>query len=185
MPVSFSYRNIREKQKNHIAGDVESSMKTLENAINKSFMERIVFETMVQYTPLHEVLFSGLSSDLSVGGLYLRTKTLLDVKDTFAVSFTLPFQGQEVSISCNARIAWTNFETNRRKPDYTSGVGLQFLDLAHKDHSTLSRFVEAHDESKKMNAVCAWCNSHLGLRKGPFGAITHGICKQCFDSVKE
>lgn len=185
VPVSFSYRNVREK--NLHTGDIERSMKTLENTANvikKSIMERIVFETRVQYAPLHEIVFSGLSSDLSVGGLYLRTKPLLDVEDTFAVSFSLPFQGQDVSISCNARIAWTNFETNRRKPDYTSGVGLQFLDLARKDHSTLSQFVEAHDESKKMNAVCAWCCSHLGMRKGPFGATTHGICKQCFESLK-
>ena len=187
VPVSFLYLNIREKQKNLHIGDIERSMMTLEkteNAIKKSFMERIVFETRVQYTPLPEIVFSGLSSDLSVGGLYLRTKPILDVKDTFVLSFALTFQGQEVSISCNARVAWTNFEKNRRKNDYPSGVGLQFLDLASEDHATLSQFVEAHDDSKKMNVVCAWCRSHLGMRKGPSGATSHGICKPCFVNLK-
>ena len=162
-----------------------TTLEKTENAIKKSSMERIAFETKVQYTPLPEIVFSGLSSDLSVGGLYLRTKPPLDAEDTCAISFSLPFQGQEVSISCNAKVAWTNFETNRRKSNYTSGVGLQFLDLAREDHFTLSQFVGANDESKKMNIVCAWCGNHLGMRKGPFGHTSHGICNSCFESFEE
>ena len=162
---------------------MQTSEKT-ENEIKKSFMERIVFETSVQYAPLPEIVFSGLSGDLSVGGLYLRTKQLLDVDDTLVLSFSLPFQGQEVSISYNARVAWTNFETNRRKSDYSSGAGLQFLNLAREDISTLSQFVEAHAESKQMNIVCAWCGNHLGMQKGPFGKTSHGICKPCFEGFE-
>jgi len=155
-----------------------------ENTIKKSLMERVVFETKVRYSRSQELVFSGLSSDLSIGGLYLRTKPRLDVEDTFVLSFSLPSRGKEVLISCNARVAWTNFATGRCKPDYSSGVGLQFLDLAHEDHSTLSRFVESYSVSKKMSIVCAWCGNHMGMRKGPLGKTSHGICISCFETFE-
>ena len=30
-----------------------------------------------------------------------------------------------------------------------------------------------------MNAICAWCGKSLGVRRGPEGRITHGICAEC------
>lgn len=154
-----------------------------ENVTNKSFVERVTFEASVEYKPVHEMILSGLSSDLSVGGVYLKTKFPLDIDDTLLLSFSLPCQGQKVPISCNARVAWTNLEMDRRKPNYAPGVGLQFLDLSHEELSTIAKFIEGYDEEKKMNVVCAWCGDYLGLRKGPFGTTSHGICDQCRESL--
>lgn len=151
-----------------------------EKARKKSYMERVAFETIVQYEPLHGGILSDLCSDLSVGGLYLRTKFPFDIHGTVALSFSIPNQEQEISISCKANVAWTNFNTNRRKTDYPCGVGLQFLDLSCQDLATLSRFIDVYDENKKMNVLCAWCGKHLGMRKGPFGTTSHGICSQCY-----
>ena len=156
-----------------------------EKTINKSFVERVIFEQNVEYESSQEAILSGLSSNLSVGGIYLRTKLPLEIDDTLKLSFSLPYQEQEVSISCNARVAWTNSDVKRHKPDYDSGVGLQFLDISHEDRSTLSNFLEAYDEKKKMNVVCAWCGNNLGMRKGPFGTTSHGLCSQCRESLDE
>lgn len=150
---------------------------------NKSLVERVIFETIVQYKPLHGIKLSGLSSNLSVGGLYLRTKSPLDIGDTLWLSFSLPCKKQEIIISCHARVAWTNFELNRLKLGYFSGVGLQFLDLSHEDFSILEKFIAAYDEKKKMNVVCAWCGISLGIRKGPLGTTSHGICNRCRESL--
>lgn len=30
-----------------------------------------------------------------------------------------------------------------------------------------------------MKAECAWCGKELGLRPGPDGQTTHGICDDC------
>ena len=153
------------------------------NAINKSLVERIIFETPVHFKPLHAIKLSGLSSNLSVGGLYLRTKSPLDIGDTLILSFSLPCKEQEISISCQAKVAWTNFDLNRRKPGYVSGVGLQFLNLSHEDLSTLAKFIDAYDVEKRMNVVCAWSGNYLGLRKGPLGTTSHGICSQCRENL--
>ncbi len=147
-------------------------MQTLErikNVTPSSLVERVIFEASIQYKPSRKTTLSGLCNNLSVGGLYLRTKLLLDIDDTLKLSFSLPCKEQEITISCNARVAWINFDLNRRKLGYSSGVGLQFLDLSHEDLSALEKFIDAYDEKKRMNVVCAWCGISLGIRKGPSG----------------
>lgn len=161
-------------------------MQTLEkneNVTPKSLVERVIFETSVQYNPSGKTTLSGFSNDLSVGGLYLRTKLPLDIDDTLKLSFSLTCKEPEFSISCHARIAWTNSDLNRRKLGYVSGVGLQFLDLSHEDLSALEKFIDAYDEKKRMNVVCAWCGISLGIRKGPLGTTSHGICNHCRESL--
>lgn len=155
----------------------------IENKNNKSLEERVVFEVNVQYEPSEATTLSGLSNNLSIGGLYLKTKLPLTIDSKLMLSFSLPYQGQEVAISCLARVAWTNFDMHRLKPDYPSGVGLQFLNLSQEDLSLLSKFIETYDETKRMNVVCAWCGNFLGLRKGPFGKTSHGLCSKCRETL--
>ncbi len=150
----------------------------------KGSMERIAFETTVQYEPSRDGKLSDLSRDLSEGGLYLKTRYPLDTDATLTLSFSIPKRGQEISITCEARVAWTNLETNRLKAEYPSGAGLQFLDLPREGSAALSTFINAYSENKKMNVVCAWCGKSLGLRKGPFGTTSHGICSQCRENLK-
>ena len=140
---------------------------------------RILFETTVQYHQHQESAISGLCCDLSVGGLYLRTQRPLAQDETVTLSFSIPGQEQDMSITCKARVAWTNFERNRRKPTYPSGAGLQFLALSHDVRTTLAGFIADYDEHKKMTVRCAWCGRSLGLRKGPMGTTSHGICSHC------
>ncbi len=153
------------------------------NASGKSILERVIFETTIKYKSLSEVNLSGLSSNLSVGGLYLRTKLPLEVDDTLSLSFSLPGREGEQVLSCDARVAWTNCDKERRKPDYATGVGLQFLNLSSEDCSILEKFIDRYEEDKRMNVVCAWCGSSLGHRKGPFGKTSHGVCEQCQKSM--
>ena len=150
------------------------------NAVIKSSLERVIFEARIKYNSSPEIQLSGLSCNLSKGGLYLRTQLSLEADDTLSLSFSLP--GQE-PISCDARVAWTNFAKNKRKPDYATGVGLQFLNLDAEDLAKLEKFIDAYDQEKRMNVVCAWCGKFLGLRKGPSGRTSHGVCEQCRDSL--
>jgi uncharacterized protein (TIGR02266 family) len=149
------------------------------NAIGKNLLERVIFEATIKYKSFPEINLSGFSSNLSAGGLYLRTKLPLEVDDTLSLTFSLPGQEGDVPLSCDARVAWTNFNKNRRKPDYATGVGLQFLNLSSAEVSTLEKFIDTYEEEKRMNVVCAWCGNFLGQRKGPFGKTSHGVCEQC------
>lgn len=151
----------------------------------KSFMERVRFETIIHYEPLNENMRSDMCRGLSVGGLYLKTEFPFQVNEILSLSFSIPTQGQEIKISCKARVAWTNLNNNRRKSAYLSGVGLQFLDLSSESVTALSKFIEECDENKKMNVVCPWCGSYLGLRKGPVSMKSQDICNQCREKVMD
>ena len=91
---------------------------------------------------------SGLTDDLSIGGLYLRTNLLLHHNEVLKVSIPLP--GQEKVISCKANVAWTNFAVNQRKPETPNGVGLQFEDLLLEDLIALLTFVDHHNDETTM-----------------------------------
>lgn len=146
-------------------------------------MERIVFATAVQYEPEDESKRSDLTCDLSQGGLYLRSSYPFDTDERLLLSFTIPKPGQNLAISCQARVAWTNTDTERRKTEYPTGAGLQFLDLSRAEKTALARFIDAYDQNKKMDVVCAWCGKHIGLRKGPLGKTSHGICVECRETL--
>lgn len=145
----------------------------------KSTVERITLDTSVRYKPENAEAIDGRCKDLSVGGLYLKSAYVFNVDDVIAVTFSLSFDGQQFDVSCNARVAWSNQEQNKRKPDYPAGVGLEFKGLSEDRVALLARFVDSYDKNKKMNMVCAWCGSHLGMRKGPDGKVSHGICVRC------
>ena len=149
----------------------------------KSTVERVIFETTVKYKPLDEGVRFDRCNDLSIGGLFLKTKFPFDIDQTVTLTFSVPNQNKEISISCVARVAWTNFDVNRPKVNYPSGVGLQFLELSEEELIDLSKFIERYDETKKMDVLCAWCGDSLGVRKGPFGRTSHGICDQCRESL--
>lgn len=145
--------------------------------------ERVQFETVVEFKPAVERPYSGQCGDLSVGGIFLKTDYPFDPEETVSVSFSLPEKNKHKPISCKARVAWTNSKGDRRKPSYPTGVGLQFLNLSTAEASKLAQFIDAYDENKKMNVLCAWCGSDLGLRKGPIGVTSHGICNDCREKM--
>jgi Tfp pilus assembly protein PilZ len=150
-----------------------------ETQITKSTLERILFETNVQYVPQRGETFSDRCSDLSVGGMYLKTKHALRVNETLLIAFSIPFEEGEYEVSCQARVAWTNYDHEKLKIDYPPGVGLEFLELSSECPALLAGFINKYDENKKMNMICAWCGKHLGMRNGPYGKTSHGICGQC------
>ena len=102
---------------------------------------RINAEIRVYYSDHHSKLLTGYSVELSVGGVFLVTTCPFDVDDNVRLKLSLPGQ-EEKPISCDARVAWINFEDNRHKPEYPPGVGLQFNDLAMEDLNSISSFLE-------------------------------------------
>lgn len=145
----------------------------------KSTLERVLFETDVlcKY-PKGETLCNRCC-DLSVGGLYLQAKKFLSVGQIILISFSIPLKERELEISSKARVAWTNYEHDKLKAHYPPGVGLEFRELSQEHSSILSEFIYKYDEEKKMNMLCAWCGVHIGMRKGPYGKTSHGICCKC------
>jgi len=105
--------------------------------------KRLKSELRVYYGPSQQTILSGFSVDLSTGGLYLQTEYPLVVDDVLMLIFSLPGQGK--SVSCKARVAWSNSESDSRKQELPPGVGLQFVDLPLEDLMLISTFIEKYE----------------------------------------
>jgi len=107
---------------------------------------RIKTVVRIYYSAFQSKLLSDYSVDLSTGGLFLITNYPFDVDDNLTLKFPIPGP-EEKTVSCKAKIAWVNNETNRRKPEYPLGVGLQFVDLAPEDLLSIESFLEVEATS--------------------------------------
>ena len=102
---------------------------------------RLKTEVRVYYGSFQSKLLIGYSVDLSPGGVFITTNYPFDVDDNITLKFSISDQ-VEKPIICKARVAWVNNETNQRKPEYPSGVGLQFFDLTPEDLNSIVSFLD-------------------------------------------
>ena len=102
---------------------------------------RVKAEIRIYYGDYQRKILTGYSVDLSVGGVFLATTCLFDIDDNVKVKLSIAGQ-EEKSASFDARVAWINYEDNRLKPEYPTGVGLQFVGLAQEDLSSIVGFLE-------------------------------------------
>jgi uncharacterized protein (TIGR02266 family) len=76
---------------------------------------------------------TGLSLNVSAGGLAIRTTSLLDIGSTLKVRFKLPKGSHEIDV--DARVAWA---------DRRVGMGLQFTRIDPVDQRAIEAYVTAH-----------------------------------------
>jgi len=80
------------------------------------------------------------SHNASEGGLFLKSELLLEVGETFWISFTLP--GTQMAIRTRGRVAWVNRNPDENDPTDRPGMGIQFLDLSEAEKEALAVFLQ-------------------------------------------
>jgi uncharacterized protein (TIGR02266 family) len=81
--------------------------------------------------------FTGFSSNLSDGGLFVATVNLLPIGTEVDVTFSLP-SGEKVAAKGTVR--WLR-EVNDKLPDSFPGLGIQFTSLDNKDQAAIDGFL--------------------------------------------
>ncbi|MDG5466718.1 PilZ domain-containing protein [Deltaproteobacteria bacterium IMCC39524] len=102
---------------------------------------RLKAELRVYYGDHQSKLLTGYSIDLSTGGIFLSTTCPFDVDDIVKLKLSIPGE-EESTVSCDARVAWINYEDKRLKPEFPTGVGLQFVDLTPENFGSIVGFLE-------------------------------------------
>lgn len=102
---------------------------------------RVKAELRVFYNDYQSKIFTGYSIDLSTGGIFLITTCPFDVDDIVKLKL-FPLAEGEKPISCDARVAWINHEDKWLKPEYPTGVGLQFVGLTSAGLSSIKQFLK-------------------------------------------
>lgn len=91
---------------------------------------------------------SGISYDISSGGLYVATDCEAAVESGISLRFRLPGKIDNPVIMAKGRIAWRNSALHRVKPNFPTGIGVEFLEitgegLAILRKSEIREFVES------------------------------------------
>jgi uncharacterized protein (TIGR02266 family) len=81
--------------------------------------------------------FTGLTENISEGGLFVATHQLRDAGAQIAIEFTLPTRKEPIRAKCEVRWVRIYSETSDAPP----GMGLRFLDLSEEDKAAISHFV--------------------------------------------
>lgn len=81
--------------------------------------------------------YTGVSGDLSDGGLFLATTDVLPVGSTLTVSFMLP--GGE-HVTADGEVRWVR--TRDSDPDLSPGMGISFRDLSPQQTAAILAFLD-------------------------------------------
>lgn len=93
----------------------------------KRLSSRLKIEIPVTWSINSESGRSGITADISAGGLFLQTVNTFPAGTEITVCFTIPRTGTE--IGSTARVAWENPPHSPVKPHLAPGMGLQFVEL--------------------------------------------------------
>ena len=111
-----------------------------EELTQESTSHRLKAEMRVYYGDLQKVVLSGFSVDISSGGLFINSESLLNVGEKISLHFTL--SDEDKVFSCNASVAWVNMKDDPVKPELLPGFGVQFIDLQLDSIKAIKRFLK-------------------------------------------
>jgi uncharacterized protein (TIGR02266 family) len=86
--------------------------------------------------------YTGLTQDISSGGLFVATHQLRRVGSHIRVKFTLP--GVKEPIEADTEVRWIR-DSRAMKTDAPEGMGLKFIALSGADKSAIEKFLQQRD----------------------------------------
>jgi uncharacterized protein (TIGR02266 family) len=102
---------------------------------------RIELEVEVGLETEHN-FYTGLTQDISSGGLFVATSMQYRVGERLRVRFSLP--GQSEPITADAEVRWVR-DPRAMKTDAPEGIGLRFVELPANAHTEIAQFLSHRD----------------------------------------
>ena len=113
---------------------------------DKRYMDRVdvsrQFDIRVGVASDHR-LFTGLSSNISAGGLFIATEEPLKRGDKVDVRFSVP--GSNYVFEKKATVCWTRPMEAAGNDATRAGAGVQFDNLTDEEQKILNAFLQVHD----------------------------------------
>ena len=86
--------------------------------------------------------YTGLTRDISSGGIFVATGVTYEVGDRVTINFTLP--GRSVPITVEAQVRWVR-DPRTIRTDGAEGMGLKFLNLGAEAQAAIAEFLDQRD----------------------------------------
>ena len=96
---------------------------------------RVPANIRVNYSTVDEFL-SDFTTNINEGGLFIQTKTVLEIGTSVQLKFSLPHAKRLIEVE--GEVMWS---TPSGGPEDTSGIGIRFQDLSEEDKEMINKLV--------------------------------------------
>jgi uncharacterized protein (TIGR02266 family) len=105
--------------------------------------ERFDLEVKVDLESDHN-FYTGLTQNISAGGVFIATHHLRRIGDHITLKFTLP--GSEKQIAVETEVRWIRENTALMNAGATgTGMGVRFINLSAEASAAITAFVESRE----------------------------------------
>jgi uncharacterized protein (TIGR02266 family) len=115
--------------------------KVAENHQNVRAAERFDLEVKVDLESDHN-FYTGLTQNISSGGVFIATHHLRKIGDRITLKFTLP--GSEKVLSVETEVRWIRENTALMRAEGT-GMGVRFINLSAEASAAINAFIESRE----------------------------------------
>jgi uncharacterized protein (TIGR02266 family) len=116
--------------------------KVAENHPNVRAAERFDLEVKVDLESDHN-FYTGLTQNISSGGVFIATHHLRKIGDRITLKFTLP--GSEKVLAVETEVRWIRENTALMRAEGGTGMGVRFINLSPEASALINSFVQSRE----------------------------------------
>ena len=116
--------------------------KVAENHQNVRAAERFDLEVKVDLESDHN-FYTGLTQNISSGGLFIATHHLRKIGDRITLKFTLP--GSDKTLAVETEVRWIRENSALMRAEGGTGMGVRFINLTPEQSAAINSFVQARE----------------------------------------
>ena len=87
--------------------------------------------------------YTGLTQNISSGGLFIATHQIKRVGDHVMLKFTLPGSARPIQVDTEVR--WIRENSSLHRTDGASGMGVRFINVSTEDAAAIQSFIESRE----------------------------------------
>ena len=116
--------------------------KVAENHPNVRAAERFDLEVKVDLESDHN-FYTGLTQNISSGGVFIATHHLRKIGDRITLKFTLP--GSEKVLAVETEVRWIRENIALMRAENGTGMGVRFINLSQEASAAINAFVQSRE----------------------------------------
>jgi len=116
--------------------------KVAENIQNVRASERFDLEVKVDLESDHN-FYTGLTQNISSGGLFIATHHLRKIGDRITLKFSLP--GSDKAVAVETEVRWIRENSALMRTESGTGMGVRFINLSAEAKAVIDSFVQSRE----------------------------------------
>jgi uncharacterized protein (TIGR02266 family) len=122
--------------------DSRTGAKMADNQQNVRASERFDLEVKVDLESEHN-FYTGLTQNISAGGLFIATHQLRRIGDRITLKFSLP--GSDKTVAVETEVRWIRENSSLQKVDGATGMGVRFVNLTPEASAIINSFIQSRE----------------------------------------